>query len=158
MKQTKFEGNAPAMREKILSIFGHITGSFIIWNLMLFKEKCRCPWISSKWDIQKMWACWPSRGSFEAILQARWIGESVTVSTLSGSPALAKVRDAILGPNNSNLNDLGRLDGNVSKMYNVHFAGLRKPTYFHPAFLHTGDCEAVNALLLKYMPKRIAFR
>ena len=30
---------------------------------------------------------------------------------------------------------------------------------FHiSAFLHTGDLEAVNALLLKYLPKKIAFR
>jgi len=48
---------------------------------------------------------------------------------------LAKVREAVMGQHGNNFDDLVRLD----------------------AFLHTGDLEAVNALLLKYLPKKIAF-
>ena len=53
----------------------------------------------------------------------------------------------------------------ANTILNFHF------DYWHPslrplisinfhvsAFLHTGDLEAVNALLLKYLPKKIAFR
>ena len=71
-----------------------------------------------------------------------------------GSPALAKVREAVLGPNGNNLDDLVRLDGITLKTFDLN--GF---LYFYiSAFLHTGDLEAVNALLLKYLPKKIAFR
>ena len=71
-----------------------------------------------------------------------------------GSPALAKVREAVMGPNGNNLDDLVRLDGITLKTFDLN--GF---LYFYiSAFLHTGDLEAVNALLLKYLPKKIAFR
>ena len=68
-----------------------------------------------------------------------------------GSPALAKVREAVMGPNGNNLDDLVRLDG-------ITLRPLISMDFFISAFLHTGDLEAVNALLLKYLPKKIAFR
>ena len=71
-----------------------------------------------------------------------------------GSPALAKVREAVMGPNGNNLDDLVRLDGITLKTFDLN--GF---LYFYiSALLHTGDLEAVNALLLKYLPKKIAFR
>ena len=69
----------------------------------------------------------------------------------SGSAALAKVREAVMGPNGNNLDDLVRLDG-------ITLRPLISMDFFISAFLHTGDLEAVNALLLKYLPKKIAFR
>ena len=68
-----------------------------------------------------------------------------------GSPALAKVREAVMGPNGNNLDDLVRLDG-------ITLKPLISMDFHISAFLHTGDLEAVNALLLKYLPKKIAFR
>ena len=68
-----------------------------------------------------------------------------------GSPALAKVREAVMGPNGNNLDDLVRLDG-------ITLRPLISVNFHISAFLHTGDLEAVNALLLKYLPKKIAFR
>jgi len=67
-----------------------------------------------------------------------------------GSPALAKVREAVMGPNGNNLDDLVRLDG-------ITLKPLISMDFHISAFLHTGDLEAVNALLLKYLPKKIAF-
>ena len=62
-----------------------------------------------------------------------------------GSPALAKVREAVMGPNGNNLDDLVRLDG-------ITLKPLISMDFHISAFLHTGDLEAVNALLLKYLP------
>ena len=56
-----------------------------------------------------------------------------------------------MGPNGNNLDDLVRLDG-------ITLRPLISMDFFISAFLHTGDLEAVNALLLKYLPKKIAFR
>ena len=58
-----------------------------------------------------------------------------------GSPALAKVREAVMGPNGNNLDDLVRLDG-------ITLKPLISMDFHISAFLHTGDLEAVNALLL----------
>ena len=58
-----------------------------------------------------------------------------------GSPALAKVREAVMGPNGNNLDDLVRLDG-------ITLKPLISMDFHISAFLHTGDLEAVNALFL----------
>ena len=54
-----------------------------------------------------------------------------------GSPALAKVREAVMGPNGNNLDDLVRLDGITLKTFD-----LSKFPYFSlSAHWRSGSCE-----------------
>jgi hypothetical protein len=101
------KGNPRLAREKLYSMFGHITGvhSFPLHELYIKCEHEELPEDRNKPYMKQ------------------------------GSPALQKVVDAVCGTNNHNIRDLASMD----------------------AFLHTGDLEAFNSLILKYMPKRIAY-
>ena len=71
----------------------------------------------------------------------------------TGSPALQKVIDAVCGYNQQNLKDLACMDGETILITQLGFYRC-----FYAAFLHTGDLESLNALVLLYMPKKISYR
>jgi len=82
-------GNVQLCREKMLSMFGHITGCHDFPSHEVFK-KCEHPVLPEDRDKEYF---------------------------KEGSPALAKVREAVMGQHGNNFDDLVRLDGIIFRIF-----------------------------------------
>ena len=120
-----FIGCAETARQKILSILHHTTNSHTFPSFTHF-SKCE----HGEKDEEKR----------------PWIP--------AGSLAMAKLRKAICGEDNKNLDDLNHMTGEES------INGLDNS--YSPIdiseFVHTGDIESINNLQLKYANKTFSYR
>ena len=66
---------------------------------------------------------------------------------------MAKLRYAICGQKNTNLDDLQHMTGKNLKVLNKWAY-----TLYISEFLHTGDIESINGLQLKYANKTYSYR
>ena len=71
-----------------------------------------------------------------------------------GSVELEKLRQAVMGQNGRNLDDLEQMDGIIYGLPLVHNFKVKKIL----EFVHTSDLESVNSLILKYTSKRYSYR
>ena len=69
-----------------------------------------------------------------------------------GSLAMDKLRKAILGKSNRNLDDLKHMTG---KYWNLYF-WIKHDVCF-PEYVHTGDIESLNNMQLKYANKTFSY-
>ena len=66
---------------------------------------------------------------------------------------MKKLRQAVLGKNGRNLDDLSHMDGNIERNGALI---ILTPTWCLE-FVHTSDIESLNSLILKYSSKSQAF-
>ena len=66
---------------------------------------------------------------------------------------MEKLRQAVMGQNGRNLDDLDHMDGMQGFILVQTFYLLKCAE-----FVHTSDLESVNSLILKYTSKRYSYR